>query len=316
MSLDFDTTNKMVWGQAYVSFVWRTSAHALATQMSHTPRSVPPLRSARHYKNWEGRTEPNWGGRASNFIKFLGGGVKVGQCKLPGTARELVLFWAHLSPPKKEPGRVSRSVQDISCMARLVDFWCRLFLYSFRALGGNHLWQNFFCKMQQDTSSHCIWFPGHSPFMPQSSLTPQNFWKNACAPGAAFLRLWALSVSVCACILVYLCVRLCMFVWVCQWPSVCLCLSLSVCLSVCLSEPCSRYGNFTGHSPPGDQTHRPFGSFLIEFDRFWLIWVDLDRFRSILVNFDRREKLPGMEMVVAKWSKESGEKAKELTLKR
>ena len=31
-----------------MSFAWRASAHALATQMSHTPRSAPPpLRSAR-----------------------------------------------------------------------------------------------------------------------------------------------------------------------------------------------------------------------------------------------------------------------------
>ena len=41
-SLDFGTINKVVWGKACVSFVWRASAHALATQMSHTPRSAPP----------------------------------------------------------------------------------------------------------------------------------------------------------------------------------------------------------------------------------------------------------------------------------
>ena len=40
----FDTTKKVVWGKACVSFVWRACAQALATQMSHTPRSVPPLK--------------------------------------------------------------------------------------------------------------------------------------------------------------------------------------------------------------------------------------------------------------------------------
>ena len=42
-SIDFDTTNKVVWGKACVSSVWRACAHALATQMSRTPFRSPPL---------------------------------------------------------------------------------------------------------------------------------------------------------------------------------------------------------------------------------------------------------------------------------
>ena len=42
MSLDFDTAKTVVWGKACVPIAWRACAHALATQMSHTPRPVPP----------------------------------------------------------------------------------------------------------------------------------------------------------------------------------------------------------------------------------------------------------------------------------
>ena len=42
-SIDFDTTEEVLWGKACVSFVGRACAHALATHMSHTSRSVPPV---------------------------------------------------------------------------------------------------------------------------------------------------------------------------------------------------------------------------------------------------------------------------------
>ena len=52
MSLDFDTEKQSGFREgicvcACVSFVWLASAHALATQLSHTPPFHSPSRSAR-----------------------------------------------------------------------------------------------------------------------------------------------------------------------------------------------------------------------------------------------------------------------------
>ena len=51
MSLDFGTTNKVVLVEACASFMRRECAHALASQfesqISHTRRSAPALKSAR-----------------------------------------------------------------------------------------------------------------------------------------------------------------------------------------------------------------------------------------------------------------------------
>ena len=50
MNLDFDTSKRSGWREDMCVIVWRASAHALATQMSHTipPLSAPVLRSARN----------------------------------------------------------------------------------------------------------------------------------------------------------------------------------------------------------------------------------------------------------------------------
>ena len=57
------------------------------------------------------------------FHQIFLGGFTLGQCKLPGTAKRAgPMLGPIFHPPKKEPGRGSRSMQDSFCMARLVDF--------------------------------------------------------------------------------------------------------------------------------------------------------------------------------------------------